>query len=73
MCCWQCRHEVYWQEAEDLNAGRAVLDELLRDSQISLQQARDLLGRFLISGDDVNKVVGALSGGEQGRLALGSG
>jgi ATP-binding cassette subfamily F protein 3 len=60
----------YWQEAENLNDGSTVLEELLRDSAIGLQQARDLLGRFLFSGDDVDKLVGMLSGGERSRLAL---
>jgi ATP-binding cassette subfamily F protein 3 len=60
----------YWQEAENLRAELTVLEELSSQSRISLQQARDLLGRFLFSGDDVNKLVGVLSGGERGRLAL---
>jgi ATP-binding cassette subfamily F protein 3 len=60
----------YWQEAENLNPGSTVLQELLEESQMSLQDARDILGRFLFSGDDVYKPVGVLSGGEQGRLAL---
>jgi ATP-binding cassette subfamily F protein 3 len=33
-------------------------------------KARDLLGRFLFSGDDIDKPVSVLSGGERTRLAL---
>jgi ATP-binding cassette subfamily F protein 3 len=33
-------------------------------------QARDYLGKYLFSGDDVFKLVSMLSGGERGRLAL---
>jgi ATP-binding cassette subfamily F protein 3 len=60
----------YWQEAENLDDGATVLEELLSASSLRLQEARDLLGRFLFSGDDVNKKVGVISGGERGRLAL---
>ncbi|HLF78201.1 MAG TPA: ABC-F family ATP-binding cassette domain-containing protein [Dehalococcoidia bacterium] len=60
----------YWQEAENLDGTRTVLEEVRRDRSMDPQQARNLLGRFLFSGDDVNKPVSALSGGERSRLAL---
>ena len=60
----------YWQEAEDLDPRSTLLEELLRVRNLGLQAARDLLGRFLFSGDDIFKSVGALSGGERSRLAL---
>jgi ATP-binding cassette, subfamily F, member 3 len=60
----------YWQEAENLEPNATVLEDLLRDSNLLLQPARDLLGRFLFSGDDVDKRVSMLSGGERSRLAL---
>ncbi|HWC29766.1 MAG TPA: ABC-F family ATP-binding cassette domain-containing protein [Dehalococcoidia bacterium] len=60
----------YWQEAEGLAGNLMVLDELLRDDSLRIQEARDLAGRFLFSGDDVLKRVGDLSGGERSRLAL---
>jgi ATP-binding cassette subfamily F protein 3 len=38
---------------------------------LTQQEARDFLARYLFTGDAVEKPVGALSGGERGRLALG--
>jgi ATP-binding cassette subfamily F protein 3 len=60
----------YWQEAENLDGTRTVLEEIRRDRSLDPQQARNLLGRFLFSGDEVNKQVSSLSGGERSRLAL---
>ena len=60
----------YWQEAEGLNPQNTVLEEVLHTRNLNLQTARDLLGRFLFSGDDVHKSVSVLSGGERSRLAL---
>jgi ATP-binding cassette subfamily F protein 3 len=60
----------YWQEAEDLRPTASVLDEIVRNATITFQEARDILGRFLFSGDDVSKLVSVLSGGERSRLAL---
>ncbi len=54
----------------DLNEDKTVLDELLDVRNVPLQEARNLLGRFLFSGDDVFKKVGDLSGGERARLKL---
>src|SRR5437764_10859353 len=39
-------------------------------SKFSEEGARSFLGRFLFSGDDVFKPIGALSGGERSRVAL---
>jgi ATP-binding cassette subfamily F protein 3 len=47
-----------------------VLDEIMNASGMLPFQARDYLGRYLFSGDDVYKLVSMLSGGERGRLAL---
>lgn len=64
------RGASYRQEAENLDDDATVLDELLASGRAEVQQARDLLGRFLLSGDDVAKQVSQLSGGERGRLAI---
>ncbi len=58
-------------QIEELDMENRVLEELEKampaDSTI---RPRDLLGRFLFSGDDVDKPVSVLSGGERTRLAL---
>lgn len=60
----------YAQGHEGLDPKRTVLDTLLHDQAMGEESARNLLGRFLFSGDDVFKPVSALSGGERSRLAL---
>jgi ATP-binding cassette subfamily F protein 3 len=58
-------------QIEALEPRNRVLAELERAIPPGVQvNARDLLGRFLFSGDDVNKTVSVLSGGERTRLAL---
>ncbi len=53
-----------------LNLDRSVLDEVLSVRNWPIGQARNYLGRFLFSGDDVFKPISALSGGERARVAL---
>jgi ATP-binding cassette subfamily F protein 3 len=60
----------YWQEAENLDAGATVYEEMRRDRVMDPQEVRNILGAFLFSGTDVDKQVSALSGGERSRLAL---
>jgi ATP-binding cassette subfamily F protein 3 len=48
----------------------SVIDTILDASEMRISQARHLLGRYHFFGDDVFKRVGALSGGEQARVAL---
>ncbi len=60
----------YSQTHAGLNADRTVLDEIRQVSVLSEEGARSFLGRFLFSGDDVFKPIGALSGGERSRVAL---
>lgn len=58
------------QSQEHLNGDKTVLDHVLAASKLEIEQARNLLGRFLFSGDDVFKPTCILSGGERSRLAL---
>jgi len=65
-------HLSYYAQGHDgLNWQATVIEELLRVSpNLGEPAARNLLGRFLFSGDDVFKRVGDLSGGERSRVAL---
>ncbi|HEY6522891.1 MAG TPA: ABC-F family ATP-binding cassette domain-containing protein [Solirubrobacteraceae bacterium] len=60
------------QHAEELNAGtaRTVLEATQRASGLTPAKARALLGRFLFSGEDAEKPLDGLSGGERRRLSL---
>jgi ATP-binding cassette, subfamily F, member 3 len=61
----------YLSQHADTAAGEGtVLDAAQRETGLSGQKARDLLGLFLFSGADVEKQLGDISGGEQRRLSL---
>jgi len=54
----------------DLDPEKTVLETILDAGELTISQARNLLGRYRFSGDDVFKRVADLSGGEQARVAL---
>lgn len=58
------------QHHESLNPDNSVLDEIIYSTDITVGEARNVLGRMLFHGDDVYKKVAHLSGGEKSRLAL---
>jgi ATP-binding cassette subfamily F protein 3 len=70
------------QHSDDLTAGaararsaalgtaRTVLEAAQRATGLTPAKARALLGRFLFSGEDAEKPVAVLSGGERRRLSL---
>jgi ATP-binding cassette subfamily F protein 3 len=62
------------QHAEELGAGghpeQSVLDAAQRATGLTPNRARALLGRFLFSGEEVEKPLSGLSGGERRRLSL---
>ena len=61
----------YAQEHESLDFERTVLENMMSSgTNIKEQHARSVLGSFLFVGDDVDKHVKVLSGGERTRLAL---
>jgi len=58
-------------QIEALDPRNRVLEELASAIPAGVNvRPRDLLGRFMFSGDDVDKPVAVLSGGERTRLAL---
>ena len=62
------------QHADELGAGgeqgQSVLDAAQRATKLTPNKARALLGRFLFSGEDAEKPLAGLSGGERRRLSL---
>ncbi len=60
----------YQQGHEGLDPSKSAIETILHDQNMGEEAARNLLGRFLFSGDDAFKPVSALSGGERSRLAL---
>lgn len=58
------------QAHEKLDEAKTLVDEVLGVKHMLISEARDWLGRFLFSGEDVFRPVSSLSGGERGRLAL---
>ncbi len=62
---------AYLEQAQaELTGSESVLESLRAASGLAGQEARDLLARFLFRGDEVDRAVGVLSGGERARLAL---
>lgn len=61
----------YDQEQAALTGNKTALQELWDEWPLMNERdVRTVLGRFLFSGDDVQKTVSTLSGGEKARLAL---
>jgi ATPase subunit of ABC transporter with duplicated ATPase domains len=61
----------YAQEHETLDVDRTILEHMRSAAPDQTDtDLRRILGAFLFTGDDVDKVAGVLSGGEKTRLAL---
>ena len=58
-------------QLEALNINNTIIDEMKEcGSQLTELELRSLLGCFLFSGDDADKKIKVLSGGEKARVAL---
>ncbi|UCC30596.1 MAG: ABC-F family ATP-binding cassette domain-containing protein [Phycisphaerales bacterium] len=61
----------YAQEHTYPDPDRSIVQEIRAAfPELTEQDARSLLGRYLFSGDEVFKLLGSLSGGEQSRVRL---
>jgi len=64
------RPAMFRQTQDQLLGDKTVLATLLDRTDLTPEEARGLLGRFLFAGDDVFKRTRDLSGGERSRVAL---
>jgi ATP-binding cassette, subfamily F, member 3 len=61
----------YFAQAHELlNPKNSIIDEIISVKSMLPAEARNFLGSFLFSGDDVFRPIETLSGGERGRVAL---
>jgi len=58
------------QTHASLNMEATILDEILSVKNLLISEARNYLGQFLFSEEDVFKPINTLSGGERSRVAL---
>ena len=59
--------------AESLDAKKTVIEEMIAKAhpKVSRQEGLNMAGSLLFSGDDIQKKISVLSGGEKSRVALG--
>lgn len=73
ICSSNVVEQYYAQnQADQLNLELTVLQSILEvaPSDYALTEIRSLLSQFMFKGDDVNKKVKSLSGGEKARITL---
>jgi ATP-binding cassette, subfamily F, member 3 len=58
------------QAHEGLDPDQTVLDTIMQAGNMGVADARQYLGAYLFSGEDVFRPIRTLSGGERGRVAL---
>ena len=58
------------QQHEGLHMENTILDEIMYEFGLDEEQARRYLGAFLFHRDEVLRIIGDLSGGEQSRVAF---
>lgn len=61
----------YDQEQKNLNSSKTVLNEVWDEHPLMTEESvRTFLGSFLFTGEDVEKSISSLSGGERARVSL---
>lgn len=60
----------FTQDASDLDPELSPIEILTMEDGMTPPEARTLLGRFLLTGDDVYRPIRTLSGGEKNKLSL---
>ena len=60
----------FTQDASDLDPELSPIEILTMEDGMSPPEARTLLGRFLLTGDDMYRPIRTLSGGEKNKLSL---
>lgn len=60
----------YDQEHQNLNYSNSIIEEMLNSYKMPDEEARNLAGGFLFSGDEIEKKINSLSGGERARVSL---
>lgn len=58
------------QAHEGLDPRKSIIDVIMSAGNMGIAEARNFLGMYLFSGEDVFRDIGSLSGGERGRVAL---
>ena len=58
------------QTQHELDPAKTVLEQIMQAGRFEFEPARRHLARYLFDGDDIDKRIGDLSGGELSRLAL---
>lgn len=58
------------QAHEGLDPRKSIIDVIMEAGNMGIAQARNFLGAYLFSGEDVFRDIASLSGGERGRVAL---
>lgn len=65
------RYGYLGQEVDFQDEGHTILEELLAVKEMPMDTAREYLARFQFYGDEIDKKIEVLSGGERVRLYLG--
>ncbi|MCO8193914.1 ribosomal protection-like ABC-F family protein [Anaerofustis sp. NSJ-163] len=66
----KCQILYFEQEHNDLDDSLTILEELRKSTNADDGEIRNILGCMLFSGDDINKKISMLSGGEKSRVAI---